>query len=59
MESILKCQECDFTEPTPIHCGKPMHIEEIEGKEKLVCWMGASCGVQELPSHHSKPMKSL
>ncbi|MFX0185489.1 MAG: hypothetical protein ACFE95_20590 [Candidatus Hodarchaeota archaeon] len=59
MNSELICQECDYTEPIPQHCGKPMHIEEIDGKETLVCWMGASCGVLELPTHHEKPMKIL
>ncbi|MFW9905793.1 MAG: hypothetical protein ACFFFH_15780, partial [Candidatus Thorarchaeota archaeon] len=48
----LKCQICDYTEPIPMHCKQPMHIEEIDGNEKLVCWMGASCGVQDIPTHH-------
>lgn len=36
-----------------------MHIETIEGQDKLVCWMGPSCGVQDIPTHHEKPMKIL
>ncbi|MHA2328297.1 MAG: heavy metal translocating P-type ATPase [Candidatus Hodarchaeales archaeon] len=40
-----------------MHCKQPMHIEEVNGVEKLVCWMGPSCGVQELPTHHGKPMQ--
>lgn len=40
-------------------CGKPMHIEEVSGEEMLVCWMGPSCGVQELSTHYDKPMKLI
>lgn len=59
METKLACQECDLTKETPNHCGKPMHIEEVSGEEMLVCWMGPSCGVQELPTHHDKQMKLI
>ncbi len=58
-EVELTCQECDYTEPVPRHCKQPMHLEVVEGKEKLVCWMGSSCGVQNLPIHHNKPMKII
>ncbi|MFX0016705.1 MAG: hypothetical protein ACFFB2_18525 [Promethearchaeota archaeon] len=57
MTEKLKCQVCDYTEPIPMHCKQPMHIEKIDGKETLVCWMGTSCGVKDLPSHHNKPMQ--
>lgn len=57
MSQKLQCQVCDYTEPIPIHCNQPMHIETIEGKEKLVCWMGPKCGVQALPLHHDKHMQ--
>jgi copper ion binding protein len=33
-----------------------MHIEVVDGEEKLVCWMGPGCGVQDLPTHHDKPL---
>jgi copper ion binding protein len=33
-----------------------MHIEEVDGVEMLVCWMGTGCGKQEIPTHHDKPM---
>jgi len=59
MENKLVCQECDLTKEIPNHCGKPMHIEEVSGEEMLVCWMGPSCGVQELSTHHDKPMKLI
>ncbi len=49
----LKCVQCDYTQPMPQHCGQGMHQE----KDKLVCWMGASCGEMPMPQHHSKPMK--
>ena len=54
MPDMLKCQECDYTETFPMHCNQPMHIESVEGVEKLVCWMGPNCGVKDLPSHHGK-----
>jgi hypothetical protein len=57
MEAKLVCEECEVTEPIPFHCGRLMHVEEIDGKKMLVCWMGASCGVRELPVHHGKGMK--
>jgi Cu+-exporting ATPase len=50
---ILKCQECNYTEEVPMHCGKQMHKEN----GLLVCWMGPECGKQEIPKHHGKPMK--
>lgn len=43
----LKCAKCGHTEPVPMHCGQPMHIEG----DKLVCWMGPKCGEQDLPTH--------
>jgi Cu+-exporting ATPase len=54
--SRLECQECEFTEVIPMHCKQPMHIEILEGKEQLVCWMGPSCGVKDLSTHCGKPM---
>ncbi len=59
MSEMLKCQVCDYTEPIPIHCNQPMHVESVEGVEKLVCWMGPDCGVKVLPSHHEKTMKII
>ncbi len=48
----LKCQECDYEQEIPSHCGKPMHQEG----DQLVCWMGASCGAESIPKHHGKSM---
>jgi len=53
--SKLKCVECDYEQEVPQHCGKPMHQEG----EKLVCWMGSSCGEQDIPTHHGKPMELI
>ncbi|MHA1265043.1 MAG: heavy metal translocating P-type ATPase [Candidatus Helarchaeota archaeon] len=53
---VLKCTTCDATQEVPMHCGKPMHIEEVDGKPLLVCWMGPGCGKQEIPTHHDAPM---
>ncbi len=51
----LRCTECGLEQDLPMHCGKPMHKEN----DQLVCWMGASCGVQEIPKHHDKPMEVI
>ncbi|MFX0206460.1 MAG: heavy metal translocating P-type ATPase [Candidatus Hodarchaeota archaeon] len=59
MSQKLKCQVCDHSQSIPMHCKQPMHIEVVEGEEKLVCWMGPGCGIQELPNHHEKPMKII
>ncbi|MFX0173392.1 MAG: heavy metal translocating P-type ATPase [Candidatus Hodarchaeota archaeon] len=59
MSEKLKCQVCDHSQSIPMHCKQPMHIEVVNGEEKLVCWMGPSCGVQELPTHHYKLMKII
>jgi len=56
MSFHLNCVKCNYSEPLPMHCRQPMHIETIEGKEKLVCWMGPSCGVEDIPLHHGHPM---
>lgn len=53
MTQVLKCQECDYTQEVPNHCGKEMHIEGTS----LVCWMGPQCGEQNIPTHHGKPME--
>jgi Cu+-exporting ATPase len=55
---MLKCQSetCEKTQPLPEHCGQPMHIEEVDGKNMLVCWMGPSCGKQVIPEHCEQPM---
>lgn len=54
--SKLKCEECGTTMDVPMHCGQAMHLEEVDGKEMLVCWMGPGCGKQDIPEHHGKPM---
>ena len=52
----LKCQKCGHEEEVPQHCGKPMHLEKVEGREMLVCWMGTECGKQEPPNHCGQSM---
>ena len=49
----LVCGKCGAEVSAPVHCGKDMHMEG----DQLVCWMGASCGAQSIPEHHSKPME--
>ncbi len=56
MSSHLKCVKCNYTKPIPMHCKQSMHIETIEDEGKLVCWMGPSCGVEDIPQHHGHPM---
>jgi Cu+-exporting ATPase len=56
---MLKCKTCGKTMNLPIHCGQPMHPEEVQGKEMLVCWMGPQCGKQDIPVHHGKPMECV
>ena len=54
----LVCTKCDYTEPLPTHCHKPMIIED----GKLVCWKGehapccGSSSIKELPEHHGERM---
>ncbi|MHA1236058.1 MAG: heavy metal translocating P-type ATPase [Candidatus Hodarchaeales archaeon] len=56
MSVYLNCIKCNYREPVPMHCKQPMHIETLEGEQKLVCWMGPSCGVKDIPQHHGHPM---
>ena len=53
----LKCATCGTTQDVPMHCGQPMHPEKVGKKQMLVCWMGPTCGKQEIPTHHGKPME--
>ncbi|MHA1797351.1 MAG: heavy metal translocating P-type ATPase [Candidatus Helarchaeota archaeon] len=53
----LICEKCGESMDVPQHCGKPMHVENVNGKDMLVCWMGPNCGKQEIPTHHGIPMK--
>ncbi len=52
----LLCQVCGYTETIPMHCKQSMHLEMVNGEEKLVCWMGPSCGINDIPTHCGKPM---
>ena len=52
---VLKCEQCGHVEELPEHCGKPMHKEG----DLLVCWMGASCGAQPIPTHCNKEMSVI
>ncbi|NVM52310.1 MAG: heavy metal translocating P-type ATPase [Candidatus Helarchaeota archaeon] len=58
-EPKLKCSTCGTSQDVPMHCGQPMHIEKVDGKPMLVCWMGPGCGKQEIPTHHDTPMEFL
>ena len=53
--SKLKCEECGLEQDLPMHCGQAMHKEG----DQLVCWMGASCGAQQIPEHHGKQMEVI
>ncbi len=58
-ESFLMCDACGYTKPVPIHCEVPMHIEIIDEEPKLVCHMGPSCSVQDIPFHCNKGMRLI
>ncbi len=49
--ALLLCAKCGTSSPVPRHCGKPMKVQQVGDKKMLVCWMGTSCGVQDLPRH--------
>jgi hypothetical protein len=49
--SLLLCAKCGASQPLPMHCGKPMKVQQVGKKAQLVCWMGTTCGVQDLPKH--------
>jgi len=59
MDSKLKCGNCGAEIATPMHCDRPMHIEKVDGVEKLVCWMGPGCGVADIPQHCASPMHEV
>lgn len=52
----LKCVKCGAEIAMPTHCNRPMHSEKVGNENKLVCWMGASCGVADIPKHCDAPM---
>jgi DNA-directed RNA polymerase subunit RPC12/RpoP len=54
--ATLYCMKCGQKLPLPFHCGQPMHKEKIQNQDKLVCWMGLTCGAQEIPQHCERPM---
>lgn len=47
--ATLYCMKCGQKLPLPFHCGQPMHKEKMQNQDKLVCWMGPTCGEQEMP----------
>jgi len=55
----LKCKKCGKEIDVPEHCDQPMHPEIVEGKQMLVCWMGADCGKQIYPEHHGIAMEYI
>ena len=56
MPTKLKCEKCGLETAMPTHCNRPMHSEKVGAETKLVCWMGPSCGVADLPRHCDAPM---
>jgi Cu+-exporting ATPase len=52
----LKCEKCGAEIAMPTHCNRPMHSEKVGNETKLVCWMGPSCGVADIPKHCDAPM---
>ncbi len=56
-EVKLTCQKCGAIVDAPKHCGRPMTVKKIEGRDMLVCWMGPTCGKADIPTHCGLPMK--
>ncbi|MHA2006706.1 MAG: TRASH domain-containing protein [Candidatus Hodarchaeales archaeon] len=54
---LLFCPVCKIKQDLPLHCDKPTHLEVINGKDKLVCFMGVDCGVLDIPKHCNAPME--
>jgi len=52
----LRCEKCGAEIAMPTHCNRLMHSEKVGADTKLVCWMGASCGVAAVPMHCDAPM---
>ena len=52
----LKCEKCGAEIAMPTHCNRPMHSEKVGNETRLVCWMGGSCGVANIPKHCDAPM---
>jgi len=52
----LYCMKCGQKLPMPFYCGQPMQKDKIDDKEKLGCWMGSTCGEQDIPHHCGRPM---
>ncbi len=57
MADTLECAKCGYETAMPPHCNRPMHVEEVDGRPKLVCWMGPGCGVAEIPLHCGQSMR--
>jgi soluble P-type ATPase len=57
MADTLECAKCGYEAPMPPHCNRAMHVEQVDGRSKLVCWMGPGCGVDEIPLHCGQPMR--
>ena len=57
MDQKLECARCGHEAPMPRHCNRAMHVEQIDGKPQLVCWMGPECGTAEVPTHCGESMR--
>lgn len=55
----LKCEKCGEETAMPNHCSKPMHVGDVKGEQKLICWMGPDCGFQDIPNHCGQPMQEV
>ncbi|HSR57409.1 MAG TPA: heavy metal translocating P-type ATPase, partial [Candidatus Binataceae bacterium] len=59
MDAKLKCGKCGHEATMPPHCNRPMHVDKVNGQNKLVCWMGPGCGVADIPQHCGQPMNEV
>ncbi|MHA2253145.1 MAG: hypothetical protein ACXAD7_22475 [Candidatus Kariarchaeaceae archaeon] len=44
MDKVYTCNNCNTNITAPMHCGHPMHLENLEDGVHWVCWMGTGCG---------------
>ena len=47
LEKSYKCGKCGTEVKPSMHCGHPMHLEDLSAGREWVCWMGSSCGHKE------------
>lgn len=47
LDKEYTCVGCGMTTAAPMHCGHPMHLEDLDAGRHWVCWMGVQCGKKD------------